>query len=81
MNLNSRTSRRHISSTDIIRRMVVTFPHVQELYLKNLCDIVFEANRIVLQAKFTNKEWTLWCLKLNTGSKKMVRGLNIANDR
>jgi hypothetical protein len=39
------------------------FPHVQELYLKNLCDINFEKNRIVVRAKFTDREWTMWCLK------------------
>lgn len=39
------------------------FPHVQELYLKNLCDIAFEKGRIVVRAKFTDKEWTMWCLK------------------
>jgi hypothetical protein len=39
------------------------FPHVQELYLKNLCDISFEPDRIVVRAKFTDKEWTMWCLK------------------
>ena len=42
------------------------FPHVQELYLKNLCDITFEKDKIVVQAKFTDKEWTLWCLKHST---------------
>lgn len=39
------------------------FPHVQELYLKNLCDLAFEPDRIVVRAKFTDKEWTVWCLK------------------
>jgi len=39
------------------------FPHVQELYLKNLCDLTFEKDRIVVRAKFTDKEWTMWCLK------------------
>ena len=39
------------------------FPHVQELYLKNLCDLAFEKDRIVVSAKFTDKEWTVWCLK------------------
>jgi len=42
------------------------FPHVQELYLKNLCDLAFETDRIVVRAKFTDKEWTLWCLKHST---------------
>lgn len=42
------------------------FPHVQELYLKNLCDIVFEKDGIVVRAKFTDREWTLWCLKHST---------------
>jgi hypothetical protein len=42
------------------------FPHVQELYLKNLCDIIFEKDRIVVRAKFTDREWTLWCLKHST---------------
>ena len=42
------------------------FPHVQELYLKNLCDIAFEKDRIVVRAKFTDKEWTVWCLKYST---------------
>ena len=42
------------------------FPHVQELYLKNLCDLAFEPARIVVRAKFTDKEWTLWCLKHST---------------
>lgn len=39
------------------------FPHVHELYIKNLCDISFETNRIVVRAKFTDGEWMLWCLK------------------
>ena len=39
------------------------FTHVQELYLKNLCDLAFEPDRIVVRAKFTDKEWTVWCLK------------------
>jgi len=42
------------------------FPHVQELYLKNLCDIAFEKDKIVVRAKFTDREWTLWCLKHST---------------
>jgi hypothetical protein len=42
------------------------FPHVQELYLKNLCDLAFEPDRIVVRAKFTDKEWTVWCLKHST---------------
>lgn len=39
------------------------FPHLQELYLKNLCDLAFEPDRIVVRAKFSDKEWTMWCLK------------------
>ena len=39
------------------------FPHVQELYLKNLCHLSFEPDGIVVEAKFTDKEWTMWCLK------------------
>jgi len=42
------------------------FPHVQELYLKNLCDISFEPGKIVVRAKFTDREWTVWCLKHST---------------
>ncbi len=42
------------------------FPHVQELYLKNLCDLAFEPDRIVVRAKFTDREWTVWCLKHST---------------
>ena len=42
------------------------FPHVQELYLKNLCDLAFEPDCIVVRAKFTDKEWTVWCLKHST---------------
>ena len=42
------------------------FPHVQELYLKNLCDLAFEPDRIVVRAKFTDEEWTVWCLKHST---------------
>ena len=42
------------------------FPHVQELYCKNLCDISFETDKIVVRAKFTDREWTLWCLKHST---------------
>jgi hypothetical protein len=42
------------------------FPHVQELYLRNLCDIAFEPDRIVVRANFTDQEWTMWCLKHST---------------
>jgi hypothetical protein len=42
---------------------IAHFPHLQELYLKNLCDIAFETGKIVVRAKFTEKEWTVWCLK------------------
>jgi hypothetical protein len=42
---------------------LANFSHLQELYLNNLCDIVFESDRIILRAKFTDKEWTIWCLK------------------
>lgn len=42
------------------------FPHVQELYLKNLCELSFEPTAIVVRAKFTDREWTMWCLKHKT---------------
>ena len=42
------------------------FPHVQELYLKNRCTLNFKSDGIVVEAKFTDKEWTLWCLKHKT---------------
>jgi len=42
------------------------FPHVHELYLKNLCELEFGQNRILVRAKFTDREWTMWCLKHST---------------
>ena len=42
------------------------FPHVQELYLQNLCHLSFLPDGIVVEAKFTDKEWTMWCLKHKT---------------
>ena len=42
------------------------YPHIQEMYLKNLCDLSFEPDRIVVRAKFTDTEWTMWCLKHDT---------------
>ena len=42
------------------------FPHVQELYLKNLGELSFEPTVIVVRAKFTDTEWTMWCLKHST---------------
>ena len=42
------------------------FPHVQELYLKNLCHLSFVPDGIVVESKFTDKEWTMWCLKHKT---------------
>ena len=45
---------------------IAHFTHLQELYLKNLCDIAFETGKIIVRAKFTEKEWTMWCLKYPT---------------
>ena len=42
------------------------FPHVHDLYLKNLCDLEFAPDSIIVWAKFTDEEWTMWCLTHST---------------
>jgi hypothetical protein len=38
------------------------FPHVADLYRKQLAKVIFKRDRILVIADFTDKEWTLWCL-------------------
>jgi len=51
-----------IQSQIAFEAWISSVPHIQELYIKNLCNLIFKKDGIIIKAKFSKKEWLLWCL-------------------